>query len=90
MVGAQLWATWAMGTPMPKGSGHGKLHQPHLQAKISKVEDQTILTSNKGWAFDLNGPPLANCKRCGQPHGQMFPCGAQGRASLLTASTADT
>ena len=52
--------------------------------------DQTILTSNKGWTFDPNPPPPPNCRRCGQPHWEMFPCGAQGRVSLLPAATADT
>ena len=65
----------------------GTLHQPHVQAKISQVGDQRIL--NKGWTFDLNAPPLANCMRCGQPHWEMFSCGAYGRVSLLPASTAD-
>ena len=61
----------------------GTLNQPHVQAKISQVGDQTVMTSNKGWTFDLNGPPPASCRRCGQLHWEMFPCGAQGRVSLL-------
>ena len=52
--------------------------------------DQTILTSNNGWTFDLNVPPPANCRRCRQPHWEMFPSGAQGRVSLLPAPTVDT
>ena len=51
--------------------------------------DQTILTSDKGWTFDLNGPPPANCRRRGQPHLEMFPCGGQGRVSLLPAVAVD-
>ena len=73
----------------PQAAVTGTLHQPHVQAKISQVGDQTILTSNKGWTFDLNGPPPAICRRCGQPHWEMLPCGAQGRVSLLPAATAE-
>ena len=68
----------------------GTLHQPHVQAKISQVGDQTIVASNKGWTFDLNGPPPANYRQCGQPHWKMIPCGAWGRVSLLPASMTDT
>ena len=42
-----------------------------------------MMISNKGWTFDLNGPPPAKCRRSGQLHLEMFPCGAQGRVSLL-------
>ena len=67
----------------PQAALTGTLNHPHVQAKISQVGDQTVMTSNKGWTFDLNGPPPANCRRCGQLHWEMFPCGAQGRVSLL-------
>ena len=67
----------------PQAALTGTLNQPHVQAKISQVGDQTVMTTNKGWTFDLNGPPPANCRRCGQLHLEMFPCGAQGRVSLL-------
>ena len=33
----------------PQAAVTGTLHQPHVQAKISQVGDQTILASNKGW-----------------------------------------
>ena len=61
----------------------GTLHQPHVQAKISQVGDQTIMTSNKGWSFGLNGPPPSSCRRCGGMHWEMFPCGPQGTVSVL-------
>ena len=51
-----MWTTRTLGKTMPTSSGHGYLHQPHVQAKISQVGDETILTRNKGWAFDLNAP----------------------------------
>ena len=73
----------------PQAAVTGTLHQPYVQAKISQAGDQTILTSNKGWTFDMNGPPPANCRRCGQPHWEMVPCGAQSRVSLLPTATAD-
>ena len=91
--GAQCYSYGQLGhwaCQCPQAAVTGTLHQPHVQAKISQVGDQTILTSNKGWMFDLKGPPLVNCRRCGQPHWEMSPCGAQGRVSLLPASTADT
>ena len=44
------------------------MHQPQVQAKISQVGDTTIMTSNKGWSFNLNGPPPSACHRCGGNH----------------------
>ena len=67
----------------PQAAVTGTLHRPHVRAKISQVGDQTILTSNKGWSFDLNEPPPSNCRRCGGMHWEMFPCGQQGTVSLL-------
>ena len=67
----------------PHAAVTGTLHQPHVRAKISQVGDQTILTSNKGWSFDLNGPPPSNCRRCARMHWEMFPCGQQGTVSAL-------
>ena len=66
----------------PQAAVTGTLHQPHGRAKISQVGDQTILTSNKGWSFDLNGPPPSHCRRCGGMHWEMFPCGQANQ--LLT------
>ena len=42
----------------PQAALTGTLNQPHVQAKKSQVGDQTVMTSNKGWTFDLNGPRL--------------------------------
>ena len=72
----------------PQAMVTGRLHQPRMQAKISRVGDQTTLASNKGWTFDLKCPPLAKCSRCGQPHWEMFPYGAQGRETTgITAAS---
>ena len=43
----------------------------------------TVVTSNEGWSFNLNGPLLA-CRHCGGNRWEMFVCGPVEQVSLRT------